>query len=298
MNDILERLRCYGDVQEDVLMSTLTTLRMGGKAKAVVYPKTLLALTQILRLLTANAIPYKIFGKGSNLLCSDNEYNGVIIKLDRYHDDFYFDRQTVVAEGGCSIIALSYEAMKNSLTGLEFASGIPGTVGGATFMNAGAYKSCMGDVIDEVFVYRNGRCEWIDVKDCGFSYRTSIFQQHADWIILAVRIHLEQAEQSAIRDLMDARRQRRMTSQPLDKPSAGSVFRNPANAQAWQMIDELGFRGYRVGGVSVSEKHVNFIVNDQKGKAEDFMKLVDEIREKVYEKYGQQLIMEVEKFNW
>ena len=298
MKDILERLRCFGDVQEDVLMSTLTTLRMGGKAKAVVYPKTLLALTQILRLLSEHQIPYKIFGKGSNLLCSDKEYNGVIIKLDRYHDDFYFDRQTVVAEAGCSIIALSYEAMKNSLTGLEFASGIPGTVGGATFMNAGAYKSCMGDVIEEVFVYREGRCEWIKGQDCGFAYRTSVFQQHADWIILAVRLHLESADQSSIRDLMDQRRQRRMNSQPLDKPSAGSVFRNPANAQAWQMIDELGFRGYRIGGVCVSEKHVNFIVNDQKGKAEDFMKLVDEIREKVYQKYGQQLIMEVEKFNW
>ncbi|MFR5599617.1 MAG: FAD-binding protein, partial [Holdemania filiformis] len=126
MRNSLERLRCYGDVTENVPMSTLTTLRIGGNARAVVYPKTMLALTQVLRLLAKQGIPYKIFGKGSNLLCSDNDYEGVILKLDRYHGDFYFDGQTVVAEAGCSIIALSYEAMKHSLSGLEFASGIPG----------------------------------------------------------------------------------------------------------------------------------------------------------------------------
>ena len=275
MRNSLERLRCYGDVTENVPMSTLTTLRIGGNARAVVYPKTMLALTQVLRLLAKQGIPYKIFGKGSNLLCSDNDYEGVILKLDRYHGDFYFDGQTVVAEAGCSIIALSYEAMKHSLSGLEFASGIPGTVGGATFMNAGAYKSCMAEVVSEVFVLRQGRCEWLSPAECGFGYRTSI-----------------------IRDLMDRRRQRRMESQPLDKPSAGSVFRNPKDRQAWQMIDELGYRGRRVGGVSVSEKHVNFIVNDQQGKARDFIELVEEIQEQVRRQYGEELILEVEKFNW
>ena len=298
MRDSLERLRCYGDVAENVSMSTLTTLRIGGNARAIVYPKTMLALTQVLRLLAKQGIPFKIFGKGSNLLCSDNDYEGVIIKLDRYHDDFYFDGQTVVAEAGCSIIALSYEAMKHSLSGLEFASGIPGTVGGAAFMNAGAYKSCMAEVVSEVFVLREGRCEWLSPAECGFSYRTSIFQSHPDWVILAVRFHLTTQDQAEIRDLMDRRRQRRMESQPLDKPSAGSVFRNPKDRQAWQMIDELGYRGHRVGGVSVSEKHVNFIVNDQQGKARDFIELVEEIQDQVRRKYGEELILVVEKFNW
>ena len=298
MRDSLERLRCYGEVAEYVPMSTLTTLRIGGNARMVVYPRTTLALTQILRLLAKQHIPYKIFGKGSNLLCSDKDYDGVILKLDRYQDDFYFDGTTVVAEAGCSIIALSYEAMKHSLAGLEFASGIPGTVGGATFMNAGAYKSCMADVIDEVFVCRGGSCVWMSAQECGFGYRTSVFQQHPDWIILAVRMHLQQQDQNEIRELMDRRRQRRMASQPLDKPSAGSVFRNPAQRQAWQMIDALGYRGKQIGGVQVSEKHVNFIVNVDHGKAADFMALVEQIQRRVKEVFDEDLILEVEKFNW
>lgn len=298
MRNSLERLRCYGDVAEYVPLSTMTTLRIGGRARMVVYPKTTLALTQILRLLAKQDIPFKIFGKGSNLLCSDRDYDGVILRLDRYADDFYFDGETVIAEAGCSIIALSYEAMKHSLSGLEFASGIPGTVGGATYMNAGAYKSCVADVVDEVFVCRKGRCEWLSREECGFGYRTSIFHEHPDWIILAIRLHLKTVDQNEIRDLMDRRRQRRMESQPLDKPSAGSVFRNPKDRPAWQMIEQLGYRGRQIGGVQVSEKHVNFIVNTGGGRAEDFLKLVEEIQQQVRETYNEELVLEVEKFNW
>lgn len=298
MRDILERLRCYGDVTENVAMSTMTTIRIGGKARYVVYPKTTLALTQILRLIRRDDISFKIFGKGSNLLCSDQDYNGVILRLDRYYDNFYFDGQTVIAEAGCSIIALSYESMKHSLSGLEFASGIPGTVGGATFMNAGAYRSCMADIISEVFVYRDGRCEWMSPEQCCFAYRTSIFQKNPEWIILAIRLRLQEANQSEIRELMDQRRQRRMDAQPLNYPSAGSVFRNPTSKPAWQMIEELGLRGKRIGNAQVSEKHVNFIINLGEAKASDFMELVEEIQDQVRDEFQEELVMEVEKFNW
>ena len=197
--------------------------------------------------LNQNHIPYKVIGKGSNLLCSDEPFDGVIIRLDRYLCNAYFDNEHLVAEAGCSIIALSYEAMKNELSGLEFASGIPGTVGGVTFMNAGAYKSSMADVIDSVSVYRDGKIEWIQNADCGFSYRTSIFQKHPDWIILAVKMTLQKGDQKEIRELMDSRRERRMNSQPLDKHSAGSIFRNPEEIPAWKLIEGAGFRGKRIG---------------------------------------------------
>ena len=298
MERLVKELQQYGQVQENVSLRTMTTLRIGGNARIVVYPKNILALTQVVREIKEANVPYKLIGKGSNLLCSDDEYNGVVIRLDRTFTETYFDHDICYAEAGCSIIALAYNAMKNSLSGLEFASGIPGTVGGVTFMNAGAYKSNMAEIIQEVFVYRDGQLCWMDVKDCEFDYRTSVFQKHPDWIILAIKMKLTAGNEDEIRALMDQRRERRMSSQPLEMPSAGSVFRNPDDRAAWQYIEEIGYRGKSIGGAAVSEKHVNFIVNKDNATAKDFISLVHEIQTKVKEQFGVELKMEVEKFNW
>ncbi len=298
MKDIYEELKSICEIDSDIPLSKMTTLRIGGVAKYVAYPENSLSLEGIINKLKENNIPYKVIGKGSNLLCSDDPFDGVIIRLDRYFCDAYYDNDQLVAEAGCSIIALSYEAMKNELSGLEFASGIPGTVGGVTFMNAGAYKSSMADIIDSVSVFHDGKIEWLSNAECEFSYRTSIFQKHPDWIILAVKMNLKKANQQDIRDLMDSRRERRMNSQPLDKPSAGSVFRNPDNVPAWQLIEGVGYRGKRIGDAVVSNKHVNFIVNDGHASAKDFIALVNEVQKAVKDKYDIDLYMEVEKFNW
>lgn len=298
MIDLYKELEALAEVEENIPLSKMTTLRIGGVARYVVYPENTLSLQGVMNKLNQNHIPYKVIGKGSNLLCSDEPFNGVIIRLDRYLCNAYFDNEHLVAEAGCSIIALSYEAMKNELSGLEFASGIPGTVGGVTFMNAGAYKSSMADVIDSVSVYRDGKIEWIQNADCGFSYRTSIFQKHPDWIILAVKMTLQKGNQKEIRELMDSRRERRMNSQPLDKHSAGSIFRNPEEIPAWKLIEGAGFRGKRIGDAVVSEKHVNFIVNENHASAKDFITLVTEVQKTVKDKYDIDLYMEVEKFNW
>ena len=298
MNDeLFEKLKRIAVVERDVPLSAMTTLRIGGPARFVAYPDSMVALDALMRLLKEESVPFKVIGKGSNLLCSDRVYEGVVIRLDKF-DDFYFLGNDLIAQSGCSIIALSYQAMKQGLSGLEFASGIPASVGGVTFMNAGAYKRSMSDVIDSVFVYRDEKFEWISNQECEFSYRHSIFHSHPDWLIIAVRIHLESAPVSEIRDLMDSRRKRRMDSQPLDKASAGSVFQNPAEMPAWQLIDGIGYRGYRVGGAMVSEKHVNFIVNEDHATAEDFLTLVNEIKRLVKERYDISLHMEVERFNW
>ena len=298
MIDLYKELEALAEVEENIPLSKMTTLRIGGVARYVVYPENTLSLQGVMNKLNQNHIPYKVIGKGSNLLCSDEPYDGVIIRLDRHLCNAYFDNEHLVAEAGCSIIALSYEAMKNELSGLEFASGIPGTVGGVTFMNAGAYKSSMADVIDSVSVYRDGKIEWIQNADCGFSYRTSIFQKHPDWIILAVKMTLKKGDQKEIRELMDSRRERRMNSQPLDKHSAGSIFRNPEEIPAWKLIEGAGFRGKRIGDAVVSEKHVNFIVNENHASAKDFITLVTDVQKAVKDKYDIDLYMEVEKFNW
>ena len=298
MIDLYNELEALAEVEENIPLSKMTTLRIGGVARYVVYPENTLSLQGVMNKLNQNHIPYKVIGKGSNLLCSDEPFDGVIIRLDRYLCNAYFDNEHLVAEAGCSIIALSYEAMKNELSGLEFASGIPGTVGGVTFMNAGAYKSSMADIIDSVSVYRDGKIEWIQNADCGFSYRTSIFQKHPDWIILAAKMTLKKGDQKEIRELMDSRRERRMNSQPLDKHSAGSIFRNPEEIPAWKLIEGAGFRGKRIGDAVVSEKHVNFIVNENHASAKDFIALVTDVQKAVKDKYDIDLYMEVEKFNW
>ncbi|MCI8271581.1 MAG: UDP-N-acetylmuramate dehydrogenase [Erysipelotrichaceae bacterium] len=294
-----ERLGAYGDVLTKESLKKHTTFKIGGNCRYFVYPKNELCLTQIMKIIQVEGLPYKVFGKGSNILCSDDDFPGIVICLDRYFTDFYFETDgTCVVQSGTSIILLAHEAMKRSFSGLEFASGIPGTVGGAVFMNAGAYKSDMSQIIQEVFVYRNGICEWINVQDLDFSYRHSVFQQHADWIVLGMRCQLIPGDQKEILDLMDSRRQRRMASQPLDRPCAGSMFRNPTQAQAWELIEKIGFRGKSIGGAKVSEKHANFIINDKNATAEDIMTLVTMIQKEVKEQFDIDLHTEVERFNW
>lgn len=297
METMLEQLKKVAAVETGVPLSSMTTLRIGGKAKYVAYPDDSVSLDSLIRIIRKNHLPFKLIGKGSNLLCSDKDYDGVIIRLEKFND-FYIVDTSVVAQAGCSIIAVAYAAMKAGLSGLEFASGIPGSVGGVTFMNAGAYRSSMSNVIDSVFVYRDGKFEWVPKGECGFGYRTSVFQSHPDWIVIAIRLNLEKRDPDEIRALMDSRRERRMASQPLDRPSAGSVFRNPDDVPAWKLIEGIGYRGHRIGDAQVSEKHVNFIVNDGHARAEDFLALTEEIQKLVKEKYGISLHMEVEKFNW
>lgn len=299
MNDVEIKLQMYGDLLIDAPLSAHTTFRIGGKAKYFLYPKSTLGLMRVLDIAKENDLEVRIFGKGSNILASDEDYKGLILCLDRYFSDFYFEEDgTCIAQSGTSIILLAHEAMKRELCGLEFASGIPGTIGGAVFMNAGAYKSEIRDIIDKVFVLKENHCCWLSVDELAMSYRSSVFQKQRDWIILAVKLRLSKGSGQEIRDLMDSRRQRRIASQPLNLPSAGSIFRNPDQLPAWQCIEDVGLRGYRIGGAMVSDKHANFIVNVEHASANDVMELIALIQQKVKDKYQIDLKTEVEHFNW
>ena len=296
---IEELLETYGDLELDAPLSKHTTYRIGGRTKYLIYPKSELSLIRILEVCKVQSLPYKVFGKGSNLLCSDDYYEGVVICLDRYFSEFSFEENgTCIAQAGVSLIMLSNSAMKESLSGLEFASGIPATLGGAVVMNAGAYRSDMASIVERVYVLRENECVWIEKGDLNYGYRHSLFLQHPEWVVLGVELKLQHGDQKEIRDLIDSRRQRRRDSQPLEKPSAGSVFRNPNNHQAWELIDKCGLRGKCIGGAKVSEKHANFIVNEKNATAEDVEQLVLLVQNTVFEKYGVHLKMEVEKFNW
>ena len=226
IDKIANELSNYATVEENVPMSSLTSLRIGGNARYVVYPSNVVALNETIDIIKKYNLPFKVFGKGSNILCSDNFYDGVIIKLDRSFTECYFTEDSCIAQAGCSIIAVAYEAMRNGLSGLEFASGIPATVGGVTFMNAGAYNSNMAGVIEEVFIYHDGIFEWISNSKCQFAYRFSVFHENPDWIIIATKFRLKPKPVEEIKSLIETRKERRISSQPLDKPSAGSTFKN------------------------------------------------------------------------
>lgn len=297
---IKNRLEAYAQILYNEPMRKHTTYRIGGNVDYYIYPKDLVSLGKIIDILNEEAVPFYVMGRGSNVLFGDKDFHGAILCLDKYINNYYIeDNGTILAEAGCSIIALSVEAMKHSLTGMEWASGIPGSIGGCLFMNAGAYNSNMANIVKEVCILRNRKMEWIPVEECEFAYRRSIFQKHREWSILAVRLQLEKGDSLDISALMDSRRKRRMDAQPLDKPCAGSVFRNPAEIPAWKLIEQMGFRGYCVGGAQVSEKHCNFIINsNNEATAKDVLDLIKMIQQRAKEEHNIELITEVEKLNW
>ena len=293
------RLEEYADVKCNEPMKFHTTYRIGGKVDYFISPKSVVALMRIVNILNEEEFPYFVLGRGSNVLFSDDDFHGAIINLDKNLNDCYFEEDgTVIAQAGCSIIRLANESMKHGLSGLEFASGIPGSVGGALYMNAGAYKSDVSQILVDVCVLKDNTLKWMPKEELDYAYRHSIFQSHREWTIVAARFQLEKKDKEEILELMNSRKERRITSQPLNKPCAGSTFRNPESMPAWKIIDELGYRGLTCGGAQVSEKHSNFIVNQADAKAMDVYTLIRDIKAKAKEVYDIDLITEVEFINW
>ena len=275
-------------------MSDFTTYKVGGYAKALVYPNSVDSLTKLLKYLKENNIKHKVIGNGSNLIFKDELYDGVLIKLTEL-DNLEISGTTLKVEAGYNLIKLSMKAAKLGLAGLEFASGIPGTIGGAVYMNAGAYKSDMGYIVREVKVLTPSlEIKTLSNKELDFHYRTSFLQKNKDYICLEATIKLVKGDSKAIMDVIQDRKKRRLESQPLEYPSAGSVFRNPEGDYAGRLIEELGYKGKNIGGAYVSEKHANFIINKDKATATDVRSLIEEIRKKVKDKYNIDLIVEQE----
>ncbi len=296
MSMLSDFLSQYGEYHNDLYFKDLTTIRMGGHIAHFIYPNTIDDVQHIVRYLRSEHIDFKVIGNGSNLVCGESEYEGVVICLKKI-DGYEINGEQVYAEAGVKAPLLANVLAKNGLSGFEFAGSIPGDVGGLLYMNAGAYKSDMSAVVDEVLVLKKDELVWMKKDELEYAYRSSIFQRHPHWVVLACRMSLVKKDSDEIFDLMNDRLERRKASQPLDKASCGSCFRNPEADFAWKYIDEMGYRGYKLNGIEVSEKHSNFIVNNGGGTAADFLKVVYEIQEKAKEKYGIKLIMEVEKFN-
>lgn len=300
MNKIIEYIKDnnIGKYVENESIKKLTTYRVGGVASLVVSPKNEEKLVDLIQFIKRNNIKYKVIGNGSNLLFSDKPYNGVLIKLDHF-DDCEFIENTIKVGAGYSLVKLSLLAMKSSLTGLEFAAGIPGTVGGAVFMNAGAYKSDMGYIVKSVKVLTpEMQIIHLANAEMDFHYRTSFLKKHPDYICLGCVIKLKHGKKNLIEEVMKERKKRRIESQPLEYPSAGSVFRNPKDNFSGKLIEDLGLKGKYIGHAQISEKHANFIINKGGATAKDIKDLMDLVKKEVKKKYNIELKEEQELINW
>lgn len=287
-----------GKIKENVSLSNYTTYKVGGVTRLLVYPKSVKKLVLLLSFLKDNNVKYKVLGFGSNVIFSDKGFDGVIIKLDLF-DKVKINDTVIKAGAGVSLVKLAYKAASVGLSGLEFASGIPGSVGGAVFMNAGAYKSDMGYIVSEVKVLTPElEVKTLYNKDLNYKYRSSFLQDNPNYICLEATMVLRHGNKAEIKEVMERRRQKRLMNQPLEYPSAGSVFRNPENDFAGRLIEECNLKGYSIGGAKVSEKHANFIINYKNAKASDVRNLILYVHDDVKKKTGVDLKIEQEFVNW
>lgn len=285
-------------IEKDISLSTLTTYKTGGIAKLVVYPNNINNLKQMLKLIHKYNIKYFILGKGSNTLFSDKEFNGVIIKLDKLNN-FKIKQTEIYVESGMILSKLVQASVKNELTGLEFAIGIPGTIGGAIYMNAGAYGNNMSNIVKSVIVLNEKfQIKEIPLEKLKFDYRYSIFQANKNLICVAANIKLEHGNHDEIASKIKENLLKRKNSQPLEYPSAGSVFRNPEGNYAGKIIEELGLKGKIIGGAEISTKHANFIINKNNASSSDILNLIKLVQKEVKDKYKIDLKLEQQLVNW
>lgn len=285
-------------IEKDISLSTLTTYKTGGIAKLVVYPNNINNLKQMLKLIHKYNIKYFILGKGSNTLFSDKEFNGVIIKLDKLNN-FKIKQTELYVESGMILSKLVQASVKNELTGLEFAIGIPGTIGGAIYMNAGAYGNNMSNIVKSVIVLNEKfQIKEIPLEELKFDYRYSIFQDNKNLICVAANIKLEHGNHDEIASKIKENLLKRKNSQPLEYPSAGSVFRNPEGNYAGKIIEELGLKGKNIGGAEISTKHANFIINKNNASSSDILNLIKLVQKEVKDKYKIDLKLEQQLVNW
>lgn len=300
MQEIIKEIiaRRYGKVLLNEKIANYTTYKVGGKARAIVFPKNVTQLCDLVSYLREKEVKYFVLGRGSNVLFSDNIYDGIIIKLD-YFDEIIYDNTLVKVGAGVSLMKLSRDTVKKGLQGLEFADGIPGSVGGAIFMNAGSYGEDMSMIVHDVTVLRaSGDIEVLTGEQMKFSYRTSIMQVRLKDIIIGATLKLKELDEEKLEEMVHERRLKRKQSQPLEFPSAGSVFRNPKGMFAGKLIESSSLKGYTVGKAKISEKHANFIINTGNAKATDIKKIIDYVKLKVKDKHDVTLKVEQRLVNW
>ena len=279
----------------DEPMKKHTTFRVGGAADYFVMPKSTEEVKRVVALCKKENLPYYILGNGSNLLVGDKGYRGVIIQIYKEMNKITVDGDKIYAQAGALLSKVGSMALEAGLTGFEFAAGIPGAVGGAVVMNAGAYGGEMKDVLASATVLtQDGEVLKLSNEELELGYRTSVVAKK-NYIVLEAEYQLQAGDKAAIRARMDELKVQRVTKQPLEYASAGSTFKRPEGYFAGQLIQDAGLRGFQVGGAQVSEKHCGFVINKGDATAADIVELMKQVSEKVFQEFGVTLEPEVKR---
>lgn len=293
--DKLNNVIAKDSILIDEPMSRHTTFRVGGPADFFVTPKAKEEVRDVIRICKEAGMPYYIIGNGSNLLVSDAGYRGVIVQIYKEMNEVKVEGDLVKAQAGALLSGIAAKALGAELSGFEFASGIPGTIGGACVMNAGAYGGEMKDVLESVTVLTGeGKIIELGRNELELGYRTSVIAKKG-YIVLGAVLKLERGDGEKIKTYMDELKEKRVTKQPLEYPSAGSTFKRPEGYFAGKLIEDAGLRGFQVGGAQVSEKHCGFVINRGHATAADIMELMRQVQIRVKENSGVDLEPEVKR---
>lgn len=293
MREIFEKILGKENVLQNEPMKKHTTFKIGGTADWFLVPQNKTQLKELMSILKEKKMPFFVLGNGSNLLVGDKGIRGVVICLGKQIDKIQISENECYVESGALLSKTANAVQRAGLSGLEFASGIPGSIGGAVFMNAGAYEHEMKEIIKTVeYMDESGEIFTVSNEECDFGYRTSIFSKN-NYIVLSAVLSLKDDSFEEIKKRMDDYTNRRTSKQPLEKPSAGSVFKRPAGHFAGALIEQSGLKGYQIGGAQVSEKHAGFIINTGNATAKDVLDLIEHIKKVVFENFGVMLEPEV-----
>ena len=289
---LFSKLNCV--VKYDEPLKNHTTFQIGGKCIALIEPKKVEDIIEAIKICRENNLKFFVIGNGSNLLVPDDGYNGVIIKIKSEFSNIQVEGECLIAHSGAKLSEVYTVAYENSLTGFEFASGIPGTIGGAIFMNAGAYGGEMKDIVESVEVLDLDNYEVKELKneELDFSYRKSIIQRK-NYIVLTIKLKLNKGNKEEIKAVYEDLRERRNSKQPLNFGSAGSTFKRPEGHFASKLIEDAGLKGYHINDAWVSEKHSGFIVNKGNASYKEVMELIEYVQKVVFEKFEVKLETEV-----
>ena len=289
---LFSKLNCV--VKYDEPLKNHTTFQIGGKCIALIEPKKVEDIVEAIKICRENNLKFFVIGNGSNLLVPDDGYNGVIIKIKSEFSNIQVEGECLIAHSGAKLSEVYTVAYENSLTGFEFASGIPGTIGGAIFMNAGAYGGEMKDIVEsvEVLDFDNYEVKELKNEELDFSYRKSIIQRK-NYIVLTIKLKLKKGNKEEIKAVYEDLREKRNSKQPLNFGSAGSTFKRPEGHFASKLIEDAGLKGYHINDAWVSEKHSGFVVNKGNASYKEVMELIEYVQKVVFEKFEVKLETEV-----
>ena len=293
VNELIEA--DVGHVLVNESLARYTTMKIGGPADILIVPKHVAGIEKTLQLVKQYKTKWTVIGRGSNLLVSDQGIEGVVIRLGEGLDHLEVEKHKVRVGSGYPLIKLSTLLSRQGLAGLEFASGIPGSVGGAVYMNAGAHKSDISSVLSKALIlFEDGTIDWLMNKELEFSYRASVLQTKRPGIVLEAEFQLQAGKREEIVRSMQNNKDYRRETQPWNHPCAGSVFRNPIPHFAGDLVEKAGLRGYRIGGAQISQMHGNFIVNTGGASAQDVLSLIELIKHTIKDKFDVDMHTEVE----